>query len=73
MVVFKKMNKNKNNSPVWQHNTCYSNIIAIEDVILLVQNYKDNERLLAIKNIDKIAIPKLRKVITAINFEGKNS
>ena len=42
-------------------------------MILLIENYKDNERLLAIKNVDKIAIPKLRKVVSAINFDGKNS
>ena len=42
-------------------------------MILLVENCKDKKRLLAIKNIDKIAIPQIEKMLSSIDFDGKYS
>lgn len=42
-------------------------------MIILAKKSKDKKRLLAIKNIDKIAIAKIIKLSSIINFNNKYS
>lgn len=72
-TFYNKINKKKYNLQIWQYNIWHTNIIAIKIVIILAKKSKDKEKPLAIKNIDKIAIAKIIKLSSVINFNNKYS
>lgn len=54
-----------------QYNRCYSNIIAIKDIIAAAKKCGKNRGLLAIENANKIVIAKVAKILSVINFDNK--
>lgn len=68
-----KSNKKEYNLQIQQHNICHTNIIAIKDVIVIAEKGRENKELLAIENIDKIAIAEVAKVSNAIDLTSKHN
>ena len=45
----------------------------MKDVIAVVEKDRDNKKLLAKKNVDKIAMAKVAKILGVIDLESKHS
>lgn len=70
-VFYNKTKKKEYNSKIWQHNICNIIIIVIEDIIIVAKKYRENERLLTIKNITKIVMSEVAKVLSANDLGSK--
>ena len=71
-VFYNKTNKKKYDSQIRHYNIQHTNIIAIKDMIILVEKNRDNEELLVIENVNKTAIAEVVKVLSIINLDNKH-
>ncbi len=69
-TFYNRINKKEYDLQIRQHNVYNTNIIAIKDVILVVERGKE---LLAMENIDKTAIAEVAKVSSAIDLGSKHN
>ena len=72
-AFYNRTNKKEYNSQIRQHNIRYTNIITMKDMITVVKKSGENKELLAIENVDKIAIVKVTKMSSAIDLKSKHS
>ncbi len=67
--LYNRTNKKVYDSQIWHYNICHTNIIVMKDVILVI---KKGGELLAMENVDKIAIAEVAKVASTIDFRSKH-
>ena len=51
-TFYNRTNKKKYNLQIWYYNICYTNIIAMKDVIVAAKKGRKNRKLLVMKNAD---------------------
>ncbi len=69
-AFYNRTNKKEYDSQIRQHNVRHTNIIAIKNVILVVEK---GGKLLVMDNIDKTTIGEVAKVSSAIDLGSKHS
>ncbi len=69
-AFYNKTNKKEYHLQIQPRNVCHTNIIAMKDMILVAER---GEELLAMENVDKIAIAEVTKVLSTINRKSKYS
>ncbi len=69
-AFYNRTNKKEYHSQIQQYNVCYTNIIAMKDVILVAERGRE---LLAMENADKTAIAEVAKMSSAIDLGSKHS
>ena len=72
-TFYNKTNKKEYDLQIRQHIICYRNIIAMKKVIAMAEKDRENKELLTIKNVDKTAMAKFAKVLSAIDLRSKHS
>lgn len=68
-----RTNNEEYDSSIWQYNIYYTNRIIMKDVIIAVKKMRENGDLLALNNVDKIAIVEVTKMSNTIDLDNKYS
>ena len=69
-AFYNRTNKKEYDAQIWQHNVRHTNVIAMKDVIIS-KKALEKERQLVVKNADKIALAKVGKTLSPMDFDGK--
>ena len=69
-AFYNRTKKKEYNSQIWQHNVRHTNVIVMKDVIIS-KKALEKEGQLVVRNVDKIALAKVRRMSSPMDLDGK--